>query len=58
MTRSMARLLAIVLILAAALAGAVVGQSLFVIDLPDLGGAAKLREAGVSVDSLVEFEGD
>mgnify|MGYP001825472698 CR=1 FL=1 len=39
-------------------AGAVVGQSLFVIDLPDLGGAAKLREAGVSVDSLVEFEGD
>ena len=39
-------------------AGAIVGQSLFVIDLPDLGGAAKLREAGVSVDSLVEFEGD
>ncbi|MGP1281705.1 MAG: adenine phosphoribosyltransferase [Parasphingopyxis sp.] len=39
-------------------AGATVGQSLFVIDLPDLGGGAKLREAGVSVESLVEFEGD
>lgn len=39
-------------------AGAEVGQSLFVIDLPDLGGSAKLREAGVSSDSLFEFEGD
>jgi adenine phosphoribosyltransferase len=39
-------------------AGAKVGQSLFVIDLPDLGGAAKLRGAGVSVEALVEFEGD
>ncbi|WP_299327144.1 adenine phosphoribosyltransferase [Parasphingopyxis sp.] len=39
-------------------AGAEVDQSLFVIDLPDLGGASKLREAGVSVESLVEFEGD
>jgi len=39
-------------------AGAELGQSLFVIDLPDLGGAAKLREAGVSVESLVEFAGD
>ncbi|RED15244.1 adenine phosphoribosyltransferase [Parasphingopyxis lamellibrachiae] len=39
-------------------AGASVGQSLFVIDLPDLGGAARLREAGVSVEALVEFEGD
>ena len=39
-------------------AGAEVGQSLFVIDLPDLGGAARLREAGVSVEALVEFAGD
>ncbi|MEO1167383.1 MAG: adenine phosphoribosyltransferase [Pseudomonadota bacterium] len=39
-------------------AGASVGQSLFVIDLPDLGGASKLREGGVSVESLIEFEGD
>ncbi|MGP1354674.1 MAG: adenine phosphoribosyltransferase [Parasphingopyxis sp.] len=39
-------------------AGAQVGQSLFVIDLPDLGGGAKLRGAGVSVETLVEFEGD
>jgi adenine phosphoribosyltransferase len=39
-------------------AGAEVDQSLFVVDLPDLGGAAKLREAGVSADALMEFEGD
>ena len=30
----------------------------FVIDLPDLGGAQKLREAGIDVKSLMEFEGD
>ena len=30
----------------------------FVIDLPDLGGAAKLRAAGVPVTTLVAFEGD
>jgi adenine phosphoribosyltransferase len=29
----------------------------FVIDLPDLGGAAKLRQKGVKVHTLVEFEG-
>jgi len=29
-----------------------------VIDLPDLGGAAKLREVGVEVHTLLEFEGD
>lgn len=39
-------------------AGGEVEQSLFVIDLPDLGGAATLREAGVSVEALVEFAGD
>lgn len=39
-------------------AGAVVEQALFVIDLPDLGGADKLRAAGVAVDALMDFEGD
>ena len=39
-------------------AGGQVEQSLFVIDLPDIGGALKLREAGVSVEALVEFAGD
>ena len=39
-------------------AGAIVDQALFVIDLPDLGGAQKLREAGVEVQTLMQFEGD
>jgi len=39
-------------------AGAKVDHALFVIDLPDLGGAQKLREAGVDVRTLMEFEGD
>ncbi|PLX38447.1 MAG: adenine phosphoribosyltransferase [Hyphomicrobiales bacterium] len=30
----------------------------FVIDLPDLGGAARLRDKGVAVHTLMEFEGD
>ena len=38
-------------------AGGVVDQALFVIDLPDLGGADALRAAGVSVDALVDFPG-
>jgi adenine phosphoribosyltransferase len=37
--------------------GAVIVGVGFVIDLPDLGGAARLREAGVSVTALVEFAG-
>jgi adenine phosphoribosyltransferase len=40
------------------LAGAVVEQALFVIDLPDLGGAERLRAAGLAVDALMEFPGD
>jgi adenine phosphoribosyltransferase len=36
--------------------GSVAGAS-FVIDLPDLGGAQLLRDEGVSVHSLVSFEG-
>jgi adenine phosphoribosyltransferase len=38
-------------------AGAVVDRALFVIDLPELGGGAKLREAGIAPWSLIEFEG-
>lgn len=37
--------------------GAEVAHSGFVIDLVDLGGADKLREAGVQVESLMSFEG-
>jgi adenine phosphoribosyltransferase len=39
-------------------AGAVIEQALFVIDLPDLGGADRLRAAGIEVRALMEFEGD
>jgi adenine phosphoribosyltransferase len=38
--------------------GAVIDMAAFVIDLPDLGGAERLRAAGVSVRHLVAFEGD
>ena len=38
-------------------AGAVVEQALFVIDLPDLGGARRLRAAALSVDALMDFPG-
>ncbi len=38
-------------------AGAQVEQALFVIDLPDLGGAQRLRAAGIAVDALMAFEG-
>jgi adenine phosphoribosyltransferase len=39
-------------------AGARADHALFVIDLPDLGGAQKLREAGLQVNALMEFDGD
>ena len=39
------------------LAGAQVDHALFVIDLPDLQGADRLRGAGVTVDSLMHFAG-
>lgn len=39
-------------------AGAQVDHALFVIDLPDLGGAAKLRDAGVEIGLLMDFEGE
>jgi adenine phosphoribosyltransferase len=37
--------------------GAEVVAACFVIDLPDLGGAQKLRDLGVPVRSLVAFDG-
>ncbi|MEL6237871.1 MAG: adenine phosphoribosyltransferase [Pseudomonadota bacterium] len=39
-------------------AGARVDHALFVIDLPDLSGAQRLSEAGVSVGVLMDFEGE
>jgi len=38
-------------------AGAEIIAAAFVVDLPELGGAARLREAGVSVSTLVSFAG-
>ena len=38
-------------------AGAVVDHALFVIDLPDLGGADGLRAAGVDAEALIDFPG-
>jgi len=38
-------------------AGASVTHALFVIDLPDLHGAARLRDAGLMVEALMDFPG-
>ncbi|MDG2002806.1 MAG: adenine phosphoribosyltransferase [Novosphingobium sp.] len=38
-------------------AGATIDHALFVIDLPDLGGAERLRAKGLSVDALMGFPG-
>lgn len=38
-------------------AGGRVEQALFAVDLPDLGGAQRLREHGVAVDALMAFRG-
>jgi adenine phosphoribosyltransferase len=38
--------------------GAVVEHALFIVDLPDLGGAERLRKAGVKPISLMAFAGD
>lgn len=38
--------------------GGEVVAAAFVIDLPDLGGAARLRAKGVDIHTLIEFEGD
>ncbi|MCW2412397.1 MULTISPECIES: adenine phosphoribosyltransferase [unclassified Sphingobium] len=37
--------------------GAIVDQAAFVIDLPELGGAARLRDVGITPLSLITFEG-
>ncbi|MCY1550820.1 hypothetical protein D9M68_871000 [compost metagenome] len=37
--------------------GASISKAAFVIDLPDLGGAAKLKAEGVDVNSLISFDG-
>ncbi|HSG34317.1 MAG TPA: adenine phosphoribosyltransferase [Sphingomonadaceae bacterium] len=39
-------------------AGAVVDRALFVIDLPDLNGSKLLRENGIEVEAIMQFEGD
>jgi len=39
-------------------AGGAVSAAMFVIDLPDLGGADRLRAAGLDVSVLMDFEGD
>ncbi|CDO36796.1 MULTISPECIES: adenine phosphoribosyltransferase [Novosphingobium] len=38
-------------------AGGVVEEALFLVDLPELGGTSRLREAGVSVEALLDFPG-
>ena len=38
-------------------AGGVAQHALFVIDLPDLGGADRLRAAGLTVEALMDFPG-
>ncbi len=38
--------------------GAEVVAAAFVIDLPDLGGSARLRDKGVKLHTLIQFEGD
>ncbi len=38
-------------------AGAEVTHAMFVIDLPDLHGAARLRDAGLTVEALMDFPG-
>ena len=39
-------------------AGGSASRAVFIVDLPDLGGAARLREEGIEIDALVEFEGE
>ena len=38
-------------------AGARVDHALFVVDLPDLGGAEKLRAASITAEALMDFAG-
>lgn len=38
-------------------AGAICDTALFLVDLPDLGGAARLEQAGITTQALMEFSG-
>ncbi len=38
--------------------GGIVAEMAFIVDLPDVGGAAKLKEKGYKIYCLTEFEGD
>lgn len=38
--------------------GAIVDTAIFIVDLPDLGGAERLRAAGITPLALLDFEGD
>ena len=38
--------------------GGIVSQALFIVDLPQLDGAAKLQARGIEVSSLIGFEGE
>ncbi|MFN3619145.1 adenine phosphoribosyltransferase [Sphingorhabdus sp.] len=38
--------------------GGKVEQALFIVDLPDLGGAEKLRAQNIRVNALIDFDGD
>ena len=38
-------------------AGGIVEQALFVIDLPDLGGAARMRAEQIAVDAILDYPG-
>lgn len=37
--------------------GAIVTEGAAIVDLPELGGSARLRESGLSLFTLVDFEG-
>ena len=39
-------------------AGGEIAGAVFIVDLPALGGAARLRGEGIRVETLIEFEGD
>lgn len=39
-------------------AGAEIASALFVIDLPDLGGSARLAHSGIACETLIAFDGD
>lgn len=38
--------------------GAIVEHALFIVDLPDLGGATKLQQAGIKPQAVMSFAGD